>query len=71
MKKKDIHQAVEAVNKAISSATDQNSMYSRGLSSEGYLGGYRDALSDVLTVMNKMKPRRTGYRFWEHIEDES
>ena len=46
--------------------------YGGGLSSEGYVGGYRDALSDVLLAMNGVTPDRRGW--WEKrhndIEDE-
>jgi len=37
--------------------------YARGLASEGYNGGYRDALSDVLLFLNGVRPNRNGW--WE------
>jgi hypothetical protein len=36
-------------------------IYSGGLSSEGYSGGYRDALMDVALLLNGVKPRRRHY----------
>jgi hypothetical protein len=37
-----------------------------GLASEGYSGGYRDALSDVQLVLNGVRPNRRGW--WNNIE---
>lgn len=37
--------------------------YFAGLHSEGYVGGYRDALNDCLLAMNKVTPQRRGW--WE------
>jgi len=36
-----------------------------GLASEGYAGGYRDALSDVLLLLNGVKPNRRHYWYDE------
>jgi hypothetical protein len=38
-----------------------------GLASEGYAGGYRDALDDVLLALNGVKPNRRFY--WEDWEE--
>lgn len=38
--------------------------YATGLASEGYVGGYRDALSDVILAMNGVRPDRRGW--WEN-----
>jgi hypothetical protein len=41
-------------------------LYARGLSSEGYSGGYAQALSDVLLVLNGVKPNTRHYwRTWD------
>ena len=37
--------------------------YASALSSEGYSGGYRDAISDVILALNGNKPKRRDY--WE------
>lgn len=38
-------------------------MYARGLASEGYNGGYVDALNDVILMMNGIRPDRNHW--WE------
>lgn len=57
--------ALERVDKDISGFARQ-SPTAGGLASEGYNGGYRDALSDALQLLNGVTPRRS---FW-WIEDE-
>ena len=42
---------------------DVQRFFARGLSSEGYFGGYRDALDDVLLALNGITPNRKG--LWE------
>jgi len=43
--------------------------YGRGLSSEGYAAGYRDALDDVLLALNGNIPQRNGW--WKtEVNDE-
>ena len=37
--------------------------YAAGLAGEGYKGGYRDALQDVLLLLNGIEPGNRG-RFW-------
>src|SRR5690348_7744447 len=44
-------------------AANSQGKYGRGLASEGYAGGYRDALEDVMLFMRGVKPSRRGY--WE------
>ena len=38
--------------------TNQESLYSRGLSAEGYLGGYVAALDDAILILNGVEPQR-------------
>jgi hypothetical protein len=45
--------------------TAQGGFYAAGLSAEGYAGGYRDALHDVLVLMNGVLPNRGGRSWWE------
>lgn len=57
--------AVE-VQKEIRGNAESGNFYARGLASEGYAGGYRDAIQDVLLAMSGVKPNRNrGY--WEGI----
>jgi len=53
-----LRMARKVVNQIIMEQTDQDSLFSRGLSSEGYLGGYRDALDDIELVLNGVRPNR-------------
>ena len=55
-KRKWIRNQEDRVREAIKIATNQNSLYSRGLASEGYNGGYRDALSDIILLLNDVYP---------------
>lgn len=59
--KSRIKAALERVNAEIRRTTDQTSMYSRGLSSEGWSGGYAAALRDVQLVLNGVKPQTRDY----------
>lgn len=45
----------------ISDSSPMSSKYSRGVSSEGYFGGYRAALDDVLLVLNGNTPNRNSW----------
>lgn len=54
--KKKLCRAQERVAAHIGRSTDQSSLFSRGLSGEGYDGGYRDALADVLLLLNGVFP---------------
>jgi hypothetical protein len=56
MRKRDLIRELQKisnkVNNKIALSTDQSSLYSRGLAGEGYLGGYRQAISDVILLIN-------------------
>ena len=56
----------ENINEAIRVSTDQGNLYSRGLSREGYLGGYYDAIQDVTLALNGVKPQR---EYWKEGKD--
>jgi hypothetical protein len=61
MRKLDI--VTKNVNKAISAqARSDCSKYAAALSSEGYLGGYRQAIYDVILALNGCEPRTRN--FW-------
>ena len=53
--------ARDNVSAGISNSVDHTSRYSKGLSSEGYEGGYRDALDDVQLALNGVVPNRRGW----------
>ena len=46
------------IEREIHNTAAAGGLYARGLSSEGYNGGYRDALNDVLLALNGGIPRR-------------
>jgi hypothetical protein len=51
--KKQIEQALQAVNKEITDNTDRENPFSVGMATEGRLGGYAQALRDVLLVLGQ------------------
>jgi hypothetical protein len=53
--------AIAMVNREIS--FNSSGLYGGGLASEGYAGGYKDALCDVLLLLNGVTPMRRDY--WE------
>ena len=59
---REIEKARELVEKEIRARAAQGGMYARGLSSEGYAGGYRDALDDVMLLLRDVMPNR--YPYW-------
>lgn len=61
--KRQLNKAIENVNKAISWDAKSKSLWARGMASEGYSGGYRDALYDVLLSLNGVGPA-ANTRYW-------
>lgn len=66
MRKRDmlalIDKAAKVASKNISDNAASGGMYARGLASEGYDGGYRDALYDVTNLLSGVMPNR--YPYW-------
>lgn len=60
-----IETANQNVNDAIS-GTASGGRYASALAGEGYNGGYRDALQDVLLALNGVTPNRFGW--WQKKE---
>jgi hypothetical protein len=58
-----IKQVREHVTKQIAAFSSSGGLFAKGLASEGYNGGYRDALDDVLLALNGYRPNRNGW--WE------
>ena len=63
---------VEAnVNKSIAASARSGGMYAAGLAGEGYAGGYRDAISDVMLALRGVNPNDRGRGWWiERTEGE-
>lgn len=59
-KRKRIEAARKAVSRDINAHAGMG-RYAAGLASEGYNGGYRDALDDVLLLLNGIVPNRGGW----------
>jgi hypothetical protein len=59
--RKGIDKTMKQVNLEISDLA-RNSHVAAGLASEGYAGGYRDALSDVLLALNGVN--NGSSRYW-------
>ncbi len=59
--KRMLIRVIDNVNKTISNSIDRNCIFSKGLSSEGYNGGYRQAISDVILALNGQIPKSN---FW-------
>lgn len=66
-KKKLIEAALKKVNAEISGIASHGGIYARGMASEGYAGGYRDALDDILLLLNGVIPHRRNY--WQTETD--
>ena len=62
----NINSAQKRVGKAMSDLAS-GGVYAAALSSEGYVGGYYQALSDVLLVMRGFKPNTRNY--WDDFKD--
>jgi len=62
-----VQKARKRVNELINQETDRSNRFSGGLSGEGWNGGYRQALDDVLLVLNGVEPRTRG--LWKSEED--
>ncbi len=54
--KRRLKRVASRVEQDIVANTDTNSLYSRGLSREGYRGGYAQAISDVQLALNGVEP---------------
>jgi hypothetical protein len=60
--RKRIKEASRKVSKEISDLASGDSIYAGGLAGEGYAGGFRDALLDVLLVLDGVEPNREYWR---------
>jgi len=62
--KRKIDKAYKRVTAEISDNASRG-VYAAGISSEGYAGGYRDCLNDIMLLLNGIKPKRRDY--WDDI----
>ena len=66
--KRKLDIAYQRVNKAISIQA-KGGFYAAGLSSEGYSGGYRQAIMDVISAINGNEPNFPNTReSWEPLK---
>jgi len=66
--RKHIRAAFAKAQLEIKGNAASGSLYARGLSTEGYAGGYAEALSDVLMLFNDCIPRTRNY--WSDMKEE-
>jgi hypothetical protein len=59
--KRLVNVAYESATAEIQAHASRGGKYAHGLASEGYNGGYRDALADVLLALNGVTPSRNGW----------
>jgi hypothetical protein len=65
--KTNIHNALKVVGEEIHDLSHRGDgekmgeLYARGTASEGYAGGYRQALQDIILVMNGIQPDTRDY----------
>ena len=64
--RKNIESAIKTLDGEIGSFASGGHI-AAGLSSEGYNGGYRQALYDVIQVLNGIQPNTRG--FWDNWMD--
>jgi hypothetical protein len=64
--KRALKAAALAAGKEISVLASCGGMYAKGMASEGFMGGYREALEDVMLAMNGVEPDR--WRRWRELE---
>ena len=56
-----IDRASKNVNKEITAHANRGGKYASALAGEGYNGGYRDALQDIILLLNDVIPNRQGW----------
>lgn len=58
---RNVQRIRKQVNKTISAIASNGGRFAGALSSEGYAAGYRDALNDVLLMLNGVNPSRNQW----------
>ncbi len=59
--KRQLRKVIDNITEELKPRSQSDNMYRRGLSTEGYQGGYRDALYDVQLALEGNKPNRRGW----------
>lgn len=67
--KRQLYRALERADQEIEGNAARGGRFAQGTSAEGYAGGYRDALHDVLAALNGR--RNTHSRFWPRKDQET
>jgi len=62
-----LHKVEHAVSAEISGHAKRGGLYAGGLASEGYVGGYRAAISDVMLALRGCRPCNRP-EYWKHGE---
>jgi hypothetical protein len=65
-----IRKVANRVRERMRESASTGGKYARGLASEGYNGGYYQALQDVLLFMSGVRPNRHSWWQEEHYLDE-
>lgn len=65
---RQLAKVTETINDRIAANTNPDSMFSRGLAREGYLGGYYDAIQDVTLALHGVQPNR---EYWRKLGDKT
>ena len=60
-KRRLIATATGRLDKLIKGHASRGGLYAGGLASEGYNGGYRDALHDFVLILNGIRPNRQDF----------
>ena len=68
--KKRLNIAIQNVIKMMK-PDNPNSLYSRGLSSEGFWGGYAQALADIQLLSNDVEPNRNREIWNKEVKHDS
>ena len=72
MIKRKVRKALARVNGEVADMTSEGGLYARGLASEGYAGGYAQALRDVLLALDGVKPGTRHYwKDWPETKEDS
>jgi len=62
--KRQLRRVRKRVDDDIRALAREGGKYGAGLASEGYAGGYRDALDDVLLALSGVPPMQRGRGWW-------
>ena len=64
--KRHVTTAIKAANREMAGHASSGGHFARGTASEGFAGGYCQALSDILLLLNGVMPNTRGY--WDECK---